>query len=110
MNSPSIASASSPTQQERKKLNRQADYSEVKSLPEIWNLAAQRFGDPVALKDPHAKSEVTLTYTQMRDRIEQLATGLQVLGVKAGDRVALFSENNPRYDSRRCGFGTKFQS
>jgi len=83
--------------EERQKLECLADYSNVESLSEIWPLVAKRFGDTIALHDPHAKPEVVLTYTQLAQQIQQFAVGLQALGVKAGDRLSLISDNSPRW-------------
>ncbi|AFZ15035.1 Long-chain-fatty-acid--CoA ligase [Crinalium epipsammum PCC 9333] len=85
------------TEQERSNLNRLVDYTSVQSLPEIWSLAAQRFGETVALKDPHTKPEVVITYSQLNKLIQQFAAGLQSLGIKAGDRISLFADNSPRW-------------
>jgi long-chain acyl-CoA synthetase len=85
------------TEQERVNLKRVADYSSVQSLPEIWPLAQQRFGQTIALKDPYAKPEVVLTYAQLYQQIQQFAAGLQALGVKPADRVALVADNSPRW-------------
>ncbi|MUG94897.1 AMP-binding protein [Scytonema sp. UIC 10036] len=85
------------TEQERQGLQRLADYSNIKSLPEIWPLAAKRFNDIVVLRDPHAKPEVILTFTQLNQQIQQFAAGLQALGVKALERVSLISDNSPRW-------------
>ncbi|HCF27927.1 MAG TPA: long-chain fatty acid--CoA ligase, partial [Cyanobacteria bacterium UBA11049] len=85
------------TAQERLKLQRLIDYSAVQSVPEIWAIAASKFGETVALHDPHAKPEVTLTYTQLTQKMQLFAAGLQALGVKAGDRVGLIAENSPRW-------------
>ncbi|MBW4647396.1 MAG: long-chain fatty acid--CoA ligase [Kastovskya adunca ATA6-11-RM4] len=90
--------------QERENLKKGADWSFVQSLPEIWPLAAKRFNNIVALKDPHAKPEVALTYSQLSQQIQQFAAGLQALGFKpemdeAGipSRIALISDNSPRW-------------
>lgn len=85
------------TEQERAKIAPLADYSSVQSVPEIWPLAQERFGQAIALKDPHAKPEVVLTYTQLYEQIQQFAAGLQALGVQPKSRVALFAENSPRW-------------
>lgn len=85
------------TEQERVNLKHVADYSSVQSLPEIWPLAQQRFGQTAALKDPHAQPEVILTYAQMCQQIQQFAAGLQALGVQPANRVALFADNSPRW-------------
>jgi long-chain acyl-CoA synthetase len=90
--------------QERENLKKGADWSFVQSLPEIWPLAAKRFNNIVALKDPHAKPEVAITYSQLSQKIQQFAAGLQALGFKpemdeAGipSRIALISDNSPRW-------------
>ena len=85
------------TEQERSKLKHLVDYSSVQSLPEIWPRAQERFGETVALIDPHAQPEVVLTYTQLYQQIQQFAAALQALGVQPTARVALFADNSPRW-------------
>jgi long-chain acyl-CoA synthetase len=85
------------SEQERQALKQLVDYTNVESLPEIWPLAAQRFGDVVALRNPHAKPEVVITYTQLSEQIQLFAAGLQALGVKVGDRISLIADNSPRW-------------
>ncbi len=92
------------TKRENDNLRRLVDYSSVQCLPEIWTLAAKRFDNIIALKDPHAKPEVTLTYTQLYQQIQQFAAGLQALGITGEldgtgtpSRVALFADNCPRW-------------
>ncbi len=102
--SPASSRSLEITKQERVNLKRLADYTTVQSLPEIWPLAAKRFEKVVALKDPHAKPEVTLTYAQLYQQIQQFAAGLQALGIVPEldseglpKRVALFADNSPRW-------------
>ena len=76
---------------------RTADYANVQSIPEIWAIAIQNFGDTIAVRDPHVQPEVVLTYSQLYQQIGQFAAGLQALGIKMGDRIALFAENQPRW-------------
>jgi long-chain acyl-CoA synthetase len=85
------------TEQERANLDQLADYSCVQSVPEIWPLARERFGQTIALKDPHTNPEVVITYTQLAQQIQQFASGLQALGVQPESRVALFADNSPRW-------------
>ncbi|AVH74141.1 AMP-dependent synthetase/ligase [Nostoc sp. 'Lobaria pulmonaria (5183) cyanobiont'] len=85
------------SERERQALKRLVDYTNVESLPEIWPLAAQRFGDIVALRNPHAKPEVVITYTQLAEQMQLFAAGLQALGVKVGDRISLIADNSPRW-------------
>jgi long-chain acyl-CoA synthetase len=85
------------TERELQAIKHLPDYSSVESLPEIWPLVAQRFGNIVALHNPHAQPEIVLTYTQLCQQIQLFATGLQALGVQAGDRISLISDNSPRW-------------
>ncbi|MEO1519496.1 MAG: long-chain fatty acid--CoA ligase [Cyanobacteria bacterium J06633_2] len=70
-------------------------YRSLKSLSELWPQLAERFGDVVALQDPHCSPERRFTYQQLYQGINQFAAGLQSLGVAPGDRIALFSDNSP---------------
>jgi long-chain acyl-CoA synthetase len=85
------------SEREQQSLKRLVDYTNVESLPEVWPLAAQRFGDVVALRSPHSKPEAVITYTQLSEQIQLFASGLQALGVKVGDRISLISDNSPRW-------------
>ncbi|MEH2387286.1 MAG: AMP-binding protein [Nostoc sp.] len=85
------------SERERQALKRLVDYTNVESLPEIWPLAAQQFGDVIALRSPQAKPEVVITYTQLAEQMQLFATGLQALGVKVGDRISLIADNSPRW-------------
>lgn len=73
------------------------DYTNVESLPEIWTLAARKFGNIVALHNPHSKPEVKITYSQLSEQIQQFAAGLQTLGVTYGERISLIADNSPRW-------------
>jgi long-chain acyl-CoA synthetase len=85
------------SKQESLSIQRLVDYTNVESLPEIWPLAAQKFGNIVALHNPHAKPEVKITYSQLAEKIQQFAAGLQTLGVQLGDRLSLIADNSPRW-------------
>ncbi|BAY81423.1 AMP-dependent synthetase and ligase [Calothrix parasitica NIES-267] len=79
------------------------DYSEIKSLSEIWEIAANKFGDATALIDPHSKPSTTLTYSQLHYQIQQFAAAIQALGIPQNaeenipPRVALFADNSHRW-------------
>lgn len=77
------------------------DYSNVKSLPQMWAIAAERFRDVLALKDPHYQPAVELTYGQLYQQIQQFAAGLQHFGIQpnpeAPPRVALIADNSHRW-------------
>ncbi|MFN6538390.1 MAG: AMP-dependent synthetase/ligase [Nostoc sp. EkiNYC01] len=85
------------SERERQALKKLVDYTNVESLPEIWPLAAQEFGDVVALHNPHVKPETVITYSQLAEKIQLFAAGLQALGIKLGDRISLISDNSPRW-------------
>lgn len=72
-------------------------YKKLNALCEVWAIAAEAFGDNTALIDPHQKPAVQLTYRQLQHDLESFAKGVQALGVQAGDRVSLFSDNSPRW-------------
>ena len=68
--------------------------SEV-TLPILWQQLAERYGDRLALHDPHSKPAVRLTYQQLYQQAADFASGLQALGVSSGQRVAIVAENSP---------------
>lgn len=73
------------------------DYIHLESMAEIWPIAADRFGDTIALQDPHAKTAVAISYRELQKKIQQFAIGLQTLGIKPQAKVALFADNCPRW-------------
>ena len=103
-NRPAHSSSISMTQQEQDNLSRLVDYSQIQSLPEIWPVVAKQFETIVALKNPHVKPEVVLTYAQLYQQIRQFAAALQTLGITSQldsdgipSRVALVADNSPRW-------------
>ena len=57
-----------------------------------------RFGNrPVALRSKRAGRWVDMGYRDMAERVQDLSIGLQELGVRRGDRVAILSENRPEW-------------
>ena len=74
-----------------------ADYSAITSIADIWPIAARHFGETVALRDPHRQPEVSLTFAELNQQLQQFAAGLQALGVEPGDRISIISDNSPRW-------------
>ncbi len=79
-----------------------SDYANVQSLPEVWEKARSRFGNTLALWDPHATPPVQVTYRELVGQIQQFAAGIQALGLppishKMPPRVALFANDSPRW-------------
>ncbi|MEO1591077.1 MAG: AMP-binding protein [Cyanobacteria bacterium J06632_22] len=85
------------TPEEQRNLSQAVDYSQVQSVSEIWAIAAEKFGSVPALIDQQVKPAVEVTYAQLAQQIQQFGAGLQSLGVQPGDRIALFSDNQPRW-------------
>ncbi|MDP9144362.1 MAG: AMP-binding protein, partial [Actinomycetota bacterium] len=57
-----------------------------------------RFGSrPVALRSKRAGRWVDIGYRDMAEQVQDLSIGLQELGVRRGDRVAILSENRPEW-------------
>ncbi len=73
------------------------NYSQVSAIPEVWPIVAKKYGNSLALRDPHTHPETRYTYAELAADIMQFATGLQSLGVQPNDTIALFSENRPRW-------------
>ena len=57
---------------ERANLQKVTLYNSLQSIPEIWPLAAKHFGQITALHDPHVQPEVTFTYEQLNQQIQNL--------------------------------------
>jgi long-chain acyl-CoA synthetase len=92
-----IAAASQLSEPEKHNLAQAVNYSQVQALPEIWPIAAQKFGSVIALNDPHGEPKLQLTYTELAQQIQQFAAALQTLGIQPEEKVALFSDNQPRW-------------
>ena len=84
---------------EQEKINRARaiNYDEVQAVPEVWPVVAERHGDVVALLDPHSEPPTRYTYRELAADIRRFAAGLQALGLQPGEKVAIFSENRPRW-------------
>jgi long-chain acyl-CoA synthetase len=74
-----------------------SDWSALEGLEQLWPVLAERYGDALALEAPHARPPQRFSYRELRQAIEQAAAGLASLGIGAGDVVALFAENSPRW-------------
>ena len=103
MNGSASHTSSQMTDRDRANLSRLIDYTSIQSVPEIWAIVQQKFGQTVALHDPHSKPEIKLTYTDLYQQIQQFAAGLQALRLAPNSaeaippRVALFADNSPRW-------------
>lgn len=78
------------------------DDSPISVLPQLWPHLAQRYGDSLALLDPHASPPVQYSFQELANEIATFAAGLSALpvqggGLSPGERVSLFSENGARW-------------
>ncbi|NEZ66708.1 long-chain fatty acid--CoA ligase [Leptolyngbyaceae cyanobacterium CCMR0082] len=89
--------AATLTPQEQSNLAQAIDYSHVQSVAGIWPIVAERFSNQIALEDPHSTPQLKLTYGELNEQIKQFAASLQTLGIKPQDKIALFSDNQPRW-------------
>ncbi|XP_076916654.1 putative acyl-activating enzyme 16, chloroplastic [Bidens hawaiensis] len=71
--------------------------AELKVIPDIWRYAAEKFGDRVALVDPHHDPPTNITYKQVEQDIFDFSEGLRVIGIKPCEKIALFADNSCRW-------------
>ena len=68
---------------------------EASTMAEAFRLTVAAYGDRVAVRTK--EDEVSLTWAQLRDRVDALAGGLARLGVRKGDTVAIMLGNRPEF-------------
>ncbi|MEM3702902.1 MAG: long-chain fatty acid--CoA ligase [Candidatus Bathyarchaeia archaeon] len=68
------------------------NYPEI-SLPQVLEKSANEYPDKPAI----IFEGVTLTYGKLYENVERFAAALQDLGIKKGDRVAVYSFNCPQF-------------
>ncbi|XP_071938297.1 probable acyl-activating enzyme 16, chloroplastic [Coffea arabica] len=71
--------------------------TEWKAVPDIWRTSAEKFGDRIALVDPYHDPPTNMTYKQLEQEILNFSEGLRVIGVKPGEKMALFADNSCRW-------------
>lgn len=71
--------------------------SNLETLPQLWDRLAAQHGGALAVLDPHHQPSEEYSFEQLAAVISQFAAGLQALGLRAGDKVSLFSENGGRW-------------
>ncbi|MEJ7891112.1 MAG: AMP-dependent synthetase/ligase [Solirubrobacteraceae bacterium] len=65
------------------------------TMAEAFRITVEDHADSVAVRTKD--DELSLTWTELRDRVDALAGGLAKLGVKKGDTVALMFSNRPEF-------------
>ncbi|MER7171264.1 AMP-dependent synthetase/ligase [Streptomyces mesophilus] len=74
-----------------------------KTLALLADWAGERYGERPALRFRTPEGPRSLTYTQLRTTVRQVAAGLMGLGVCAGDRVAILAETRPEWTYAHLG-------
>lgn len=69
---------------------------EIKTLNDIYAVTCT-LDRPAALKSKRDGAWVDIPVSQFRETVRHFSTGLRILGVKPGDRVAILSENRPEW-------------
>src|SRR5215217_3811211 len=65
------------------------------TIAEAFRITVEDHPDRVAVRTKD--DEVSLTWAELRDRVDALARGLHELGVRRGDTVALMLSNRPEF-------------
>jgi long-subunit acyl-CoA synthetase (AMP-forming) len=68
---------------------------EARSIAEAFRITAEDFPDRVAVRTKG--DEISITWGELRRRVDALAAGLAGLGVQRGDTVALMLSNRPEF-------------
>jgi long-chain acyl-CoA synthetase len=68
---------------------------QARSIAEAFRITAEDFPDRVAVRT--RGDELSLTWGELRERVDAFAGGLADLGVKRGDTVALMLSNRPEF-------------
>ncbi|MFM7264812.1 MAG: AMP-binding protein, partial [Cyanobium sp.] len=87
----------SGSERDREALSRRHDWSALTGLEGLWPVLARQHGDQLALEAPHARPPQRLSYRELHQAIERTAAAFAALGLGAGEVVALFAENGPRW-------------
>src|SRR5215510_799484 len=69
-----------------------------KTLNELFNSAADRFRDQEFLRFKTKGEWHSLSFVDLASRVRELALGLHALGIRCGDRIAIWSENRPDWN------------
>ena len=69
---------------------------QIQTLNDIYAVTSET-ERPAIMKYKRGERWFDITVPEFRDRVRHFSTGLRVLGVKKGDRVAILSENRPEW-------------
>jgi len=86
-----------PTRQEQDALRRHQHVLELQRVDAIWPWLADHHGTLTALDAPHAAHPERLSFAELAECIATAAAAFRMHGLEAGEVVALFAENSPRW-------------
>ncbi len=66
-----------------------------KTIGAVFDEAAERYADKIALISRH--QDIRWTYREYKEKIDALTCGLIELGLKPGDRIGIWSQNNAEW-------------
>tara|TARA_R110002074_G_scaffold189899_3_gene355857 strand:- start:9990 stop:11666 length:1677 start_codon:yes stop_codon:yes gene_type:complete len=66
-----------------------------KTIGAVFDEAAERYADKVALISRH--QNIRWTYREYKEKVDALTCGLIELGLKPGDRIGIWSQNNAEW-------------
>src|SRR6185295_19336498 len=72
--------------------------TEPSTLNEVFNSAVDKYRDLEFLRFKVGGEWRSLTFGEVARRVRELALGLHAQGIRAGDRVAIWSENRPEWN------------
>ena len=73
------------------------NFDEFNSIPGIFYHQANNLKDQPYLWKKENDKYVSLSWSQVKEQVESLATYLKDLGILEGDRVLILSENRPEW-------------
>ena len=73
------------------------NFDEFNSIPGIFYHQANKLKDQPYLWKKENDKYVSLSWSQVKEQVESLATYLKDLGILEGDRVLILSENRPEW-------------
>jgi long-chain acyl-CoA synthetase len=69
----------------------------IQTVPQLLRQAAQKFGDRLALRQPHGKEVMTWTWNEYLLAAEEIAAGLRALGLRKGEHAVICSETRAEF-------------
>jgi fatty-acyl-CoA synthase len=66
-----------------------------KTIGAVFDEAAERYADKIALISRH--QDIRWTYREYKEKVDALTCGLIELGLKPGDRIGIWSQNNAEW-------------